>query len=84
MGSFGSFGAGLIGNSCKVVHRKFNGMPIECNHYDKKTQMVSIITNIDTFSRKRNTSIPEINERYDKREQLRKNGKFRSDNCVYV
>jgi len=30
IGSFGSFGAGLAGNRCRAVHRKFNGAPEPC------------------------------------------------------
>ncbi len=30
MGSFGSFGAGLAGNTCRAVHRKHNGRPERC------------------------------------------------------
>jgi hypothetical protein len=30
MGSFGSFGAGLAGNNCRAVHRRYNGLPEKC------------------------------------------------------
>ena len=30
IGSFGSFGAGLIGNKCRSIHRKYNGIPVSC------------------------------------------------------
>ena len=30
IGSFGSFGAGLIGNRCRAIHRAFNGKPDPC------------------------------------------------------
>jgi hypothetical protein len=30
IGSFGSFGAGLIGNRCRAIHRDYRGRPIEC------------------------------------------------------
>ena len=30
VGSFGAFGAGLIGNKCRSVHRKYQGSPTMC------------------------------------------------------
>jgi len=30
IGSFGSFGAGLIGNKCRAIHRKHNGLAVKC------------------------------------------------------
>eukprot|EP01083_Nonionella_stella_P074998 203623_1 len=30
IGSFGAFGAALAGKNCRVIHRKFNGKPVEC------------------------------------------------------
>mmetsp|Transcript_63384 Transcript_63384/g.74194 ORF Transcript_63384/g.74194 Transcript_63384/m.74194 type:complete len:613 (-) Transcript_63384:424-2262(-) len=30
VGSFGAFGAGLIGNECRALHRPFNGRPEKC------------------------------------------------------
>jgi len=30
MGSFGAFAAGLTGNRCRAIHRKFNGKPLAC------------------------------------------------------
>ena len=30
VGSFGAFGAGLIGNKCRSVHRKYQGSPTTC------------------------------------------------------
>jgi hypothetical protein len=30
VGSFGSFGAALAGNSCRAIHRKFTGSLVEC------------------------------------------------------
>ena len=30
IGSFGSFGAGLAGNKCRAVHRKYNAQPVQC------------------------------------------------------
>jgi hypothetical protein len=30
IGSFGSFGAGLTGNRCRAIHRKYNAQPITC------------------------------------------------------
>jgi len=30
VGSFGSFGAGLIGNRCRAIHRAYNGKPDPC------------------------------------------------------
>ena len=30
VGSFGSFGSGLIGNKCSNIHRKYNGQPASC------------------------------------------------------
>ena len=30
LGSFGSFGAGLIGNQCRTIHRRWDGRRIFC------------------------------------------------------
>mmetsp|Transcript_6203 Transcript_6203/g.7673 ORF Transcript_6203/g.7673 Transcript_6203/m.7673 type:complete len:232 (+) Transcript_6203:1-696(+) len=30
IGSFGSFGAGLSGNRCRAIHRKYNAQPVNC------------------------------------------------------
>ena len=30
IGSFGSFGAGLTGNKCRAIHRKFNAVTVQC------------------------------------------------------
>ena len=30
VGSFGAFGAGLAGNRCRALHRRYNGIPSKC------------------------------------------------------
>jgi len=36
IGSFGAFGAGLTGNTCRVVHRKHSGKPVSCPNPSQK------------------------------------------------
>ena len=41
IGSFGSFGAGLIDNKCKAIHRKYNGVRVRCPNDRADRNLVS-------------------------------------------
>ena len=45
LGSFEAFGAGLTGNRCGAVHRKFTGAPIKCPNNDTNIEFGPITNN---------------------------------------
>ena len=50
IGSFGSFGAGLTGNKCRAVHRKYNGIPETCPNDRAISKKVKILDRLKIFS----------------------------------
>ncbi|GFH44274.1 hypothetical protein CTEN210_00748 [Chaetoceros tenuissimus] len=45
LGSFGAFGAGLAGNRCRALHRRFTGAPNKCPNNDTSIEFVPITNN---------------------------------------
>ncbi len=42
IGSFGSFGAGLSGNRCRAIHRKYTAQPVNCPNDQGMRRSISI------------------------------------------
>jgi len=47
LGSFGSFGAGLIGNQCRTIHRRWNGDRIFCPNNRTECDCVNTVQRYD-------------------------------------
>ena len=49
IGSFGSFGAGLAGNKCRAVHRKYHGRPETCPNDRGIPKKMAILDRLKIF-----------------------------------
>lgn len=57
VGSYGAFGAGLAGNRCSALHRRFTGIPLKCPNNDTVPMYVDIANNSWSLAQNESISI---------------------------